>query len=240
MNRTQIWLMVLAAMLIGCTARKGDEIVACGQRFHTGTRVVLWTDPNGFDAYRAGSHFNARASNIQSLPQLRQVVDQFVIHYDACGSSRKCFEVLSQRKLSVHFMLDTDGTIYQTLDLKERAWHATISNSRSVGIEIANVGASATPSYPNVLQGEVQGQMLYQPPFTPQQYDALIKLTAALCEALPRIEFRYPASNRKLSDVELANFHGVLGHYHVQSNKQDPGPAFQWDRVINGARAVLR
>src|SRR5205823_11824384 len=29
----------------------------------------------------------------------------------------------------------------QTLDVKERAWHATTSNTRSVGIEIANVGA---------------------------------------------------------------------------------------------------
>jgi N-acetyl-anhydromuramyl-L-alanine amidase AmpD len=37
-------------------------------------------------------------------------------------------------------MLDLDGTIYQTLDLKERASHATIANSRSIGIEIANMG----------------------------------------------------------------------------------------------------
>ena len=38
-------------------------------------------------------------------------------------------------------MLDLDGTIYQTLDLKEGAWHATIANGRSIGIEIANIGA---------------------------------------------------------------------------------------------------
>jgi len=39
----------------------------------------------------------------------------------------QCFKVLhDHRDLSVHFMLDLDGTIYQTLDLKERAWHATI------------------------------------------------------------------------------------------------------------------
>ncbi len=38
-------------------------------------------------------------------------------------------------------MLDLDGTIYQTLDLKEQAWHATIANGRSIGIEIANIGA---------------------------------------------------------------------------------------------------
>ena len=45
------------------------------------------------------------------------------------------------RGLSVHFMLDLDGTIYQTLDLKEGAWHATVANGRSIGIEIANIGA---------------------------------------------------------------------------------------------------
>ncbi len=29
----------------------------------------------------------------------------------------------------------------QTLDLKERAWHASTANTRSIGIEIANIGA---------------------------------------------------------------------------------------------------
>ena len=76
------------------------------------------------------------------LPTLQDVVDQFVIHYDVCGTSQTCFHVLhDQRGLSVQFMLDVDGTIYQTLDLKERARHATISNNRSIGIEIANIGA---------------------------------------------------------------------------------------------------
>src|SRR5207237_6587549 len=76
------------------------------------------------------------------LELLQQKVDQFVIHYDVCGTAAQCFFILQDvRDLSVHFMLDVDGTIYQTLDLKERAWHATIANSRSVGIEIANMGA---------------------------------------------------------------------------------------------------
>ena len=76
------------------------------------------------------------------LPLLQRVVDQFVVHFDVSGTSRECFKTLHDlRGLSVHFMLDLDGTIYQTLDVKERAWHATTSNTRSVGIEIANVGA---------------------------------------------------------------------------------------------------
>src|SRR6058998_1390803 len=176
------------AILTGChtmpipgsmaTPRIGDEILVAGQFVHTGTRVVLWMDPGGYDAYRVERRFspleradwehsrqdekeltspnryNMRRNGLSAeeverirgggwdLPSLQRVVDQFVIHFDACGTSRECFKVLQDyRDLSVHFMLDLDGTIYQTLDLKERAWHATTSNSRSVGIEIANVGA---------------------------------------------------------------------------------------------------
>ena len=76
------------------------------------------------------------------LPLLQRVVDQFVIHFDAAGTSKRCFEVLHDRRgLSVHFLLDLDGTIYQTLDVKESAWHATVANGRSVGVEVANIGA---------------------------------------------------------------------------------------------------
>ena len=77
-----------------------------------------------------------------SLDEARRVVDQFVIHYDVCGTSARCFKVLHDlRGLSVHFLLDIDGTIYQTLDLKERAWHAGTANDRSLGVEIAHIGA---------------------------------------------------------------------------------------------------
>jgi hypothetical protein len=32
----------------------------------------------------------------------------------------------------------------------------------------------------------------------------------------------------------------VLGHYHVQTNKVDPGPALQWDYVIGEARRLMK
>jgi N-acetylmuramoyl-L-alanine amidase len=294
--------------------RTGDEIVAAGQFFHTGTRVVLWLDPNGYDAYRDnprftdlpgentnklfnGPHYNVRYHNmtpdefaaLQSgnwdLPMLQQVVDQFVIHFDVAGTSRRCFHTLQDvRGLSVEFMLDVDGTIYQTLDLKERAWQATIANSRSVGIEIANVGAYQTgstnpfeawyqpgtngetvltipdsfgasgilttnfighPARPDPIEGNIQGKDLVQYDFTPQQYDALIKLTATLCKIFPKIRCQYPTNDDselityKLPDEQLTNYTGILGHYHIQTDKVDPGPAFQWDYVVNGARKIL-
>eukprot|EP00808_Paulinella_micropora_P005529 g24530.t1 len=75
------------------------------------------------------------------LEDLQNRVDWVVLHYDVAGYSRSCFRSMQDLKgLSAHFLLDLDGTIYQTLDLKERAWHASRGNSRSVGIEMANIG----------------------------------------------------------------------------------------------------
>ena len=300
--------------------RQGDEIVVAGQLFHTGTRVVTWMDPGGYDAYRVERRFSPweesswektkeavkdlrqpnryslRADGLTpeelqrvrgggwDLPLLQRTVDQFVVHYDVAGVSKQCFKILHDlRGLSVHFMLDVDGTIYQTLDLKERAWHATSSNTRSVGIEIANMGAYppgahkaleewypidaqgpylkvperlgdpmiftkdfvGRPARSELVRGVVQGTELLQYDLTPQQYAALTKLTAALCKVFPKITCDYPRDpegklvTKKLPDETLKAYGGVLGHYHVQTNKTDPGPAFDWDRVIGGARRLL-
>jgi len=298
-------------------------MVVAGQFIHTGTPIVLWMDPGGYDAYRVEQRFSPidqsdwetskaafkdlknptpnryglrsavltaeQAERVRGggwdLPLLQSVVDQFVYHFDASGTSRQCFKVLHDvRDLSVHFMLGLDGTIYQTLDVKERAWHATTSNSRSVGIEIANIGAYepdkaqplndwykkdsdgkvqirfpaqmeepglrttnfvARPMRLSPVTGQLQGHEFVQYDFTPEQYRALMKLTAALCKVLPKIRCDYPRDasgqliTRKLPDADLDHYQGLLGHYHIQENKVDPGPAFQWDYVVNHARELL-
>jgi N-acetyl-anhydromuramyl-L-alanine amidase AmpD len=219
------------------------------------------------------------------LALLQRVVDQFVLHFDVAGTSRRCFQVLQDdRGLSVHFLLDLDGTLYQTLDLKERAWHATTSNDRSVGVEIANIGAypangtnpfaawyaanvgggtritipaalgdggirtanfTGHPARDLPVRGTIQGEDLVQYDFTPEQYAALTHLTAALCRVFPKLKCRYPVDAQgnlipyKLPDAELSRYEGVLGHYHIQTNKTDPGPAMDWQRVIGGARRIL-
>src|SRR5438105_9397211 len=37
--------------------RRGDEVMVAGQLFHTGTKVLLWIDPGGYDAYRVERRF---------------------------------------------------------------------------------------------------------------------------------------------------------------------------------------
>lgn len=298
-----------------------DEILVAGQRFRTGTKVVMWTDPGGFDGYRVerrfgdlkrsgweemkqdGISFNSpnrygmRAAVLTPAEQqrvrgggwdlatLQRGVDQFVLHYDASGTSAQCFKGLhDHRGLSIHFLLDLDGTIYQSLDLKERAWHATVVNSRSIGIEIANIGAyanataeplrtwyktdaaghtrlnipkgvewgelnlenvSGRPDRAGLIKGKINGNEFFQYDLTPEQYAALTKLTAALCAIFPNLPCDYPRTTEgelrtdTLSPEELRAFRGVLGHHHIQTNKIDPGPAIQWERVIEGARALL-
>lgn len=220
------------------------------------------------------------------LELLRRHVDQFVLHYDASGVSRQCFRTLhDERGLSIHFLLDLDGTIYQTLDVQERAWHATKANDRSVGIEIANIGAYpasqrsrldswyvpddstrdpldirvtlpawmgdggvrtpnfiARPARPGPIEGSIHGESLLQQDFTPEQYAALARLAKALSIALPGIRLDAPRDaegcvlSTAMSDEAWRQFTGVLGHYHVQENKVDPGPAFDWERFLAAAR----
>jgi N-acetylmuramoyl-L-alanine amidase len=336
-----IGLVYLLTLVVGCqtaprpgerVVRIGDEIMVAGQLFHTGTRVVLWTDPGGYDAYRVERRFapfdksdwetsHAEVRELRTpnryglrqpmvtkpdggrqslltpeqveqvrgggwdLPLLQTIVDQFVLHFDVAGVSRNCFNTLQDhRDLSVHFMCDLDGTIYQTLDLKERAWHATIANTRSVGIEIANMGGYRDvekspltnwyrhdsngqttitvpanlgdggirtrgfvghPARPEPIRGNIQGEDLAQYDYTPQQYAALIRLTATLCTIFPKIKCDYPRDEsgrlitKKLPDADLKTYQGVLGHYHIQTDKTDPGPAMQWDFLIDDARRVM-
>ncbi len=294
-------------------ARLGDEISICGELFHTGTRVVLWNDPGGYDAYRVEprfpeemtaadlaawqvkAHYHSLRLNLPeetrrgvaragwTASELAQHVDLLVIHYDVCGAARRCFQVLHDRRcLSVHFLLDVDGTIYQTLDLKERAWHATHANDRSVGLEIAHIGAYpdanaenltnwyacdadgpyvvfpewpggtgvrtpdfvARPARAELMSGPVHGVTHYQYDFTEEQYAALARLAAALHRVLPRIALDAPRDaagkvrTSVLAPEEFERFSGLLGHLHVTSGKVDPGPAFDWERLLREARAL--
>jgi hypothetical protein len=296
--------------------RTGEEISICGELVPIGTPVVLWHDPGGYSAYRAAPS-GGGASALAYRPgravasarwqaelderglaraDLERIVDQVVIHYDACGLARTCFRVLSEeRGLSAHFLLDLDGTLYQTLDLADQAWHARQANPRSIGIEIANVGAAplgaasaldswyardeqgtrvvipealgdgglripgfvARPARAERIAGVVNGQLVEQWDFTPEQYEALAKLTAALVRSFPRLSLEVPrcaggpggpggsggpgqsARAEALTEGELAVHCGLLGHCHVTREKLDPGPAFDWERLVARAAELL-
>jgi len=289
-----------------------QSIVVAGERVHVGAPVVLWTEAKGYNAYSTSLHFGRAAEGVETPPEgklrykpgrsdaqgrlivhtgqrdllaLQGAVDMFVIHYDVCGTSQQCFKVLHDRRaLSVHFMIDVDGTIYQTLDVADTAWHAAQVNSRSIGVELAQIGSYALtdeaglatlerwypsdanghyiklpknlgdpgfrdggfvgrPARPDRIVGPQQGHMRAQYDFTPEQYDSLVKLSATLCKKLPRIQPDAPRDlagrilTERMDAAQEKAFQGIVGHHHVSKDKQDPGPAFDWEVFLARVKA---
>ncbi len=190
----------------------------------------------------------------RSLAVAQAVVKQFVVHLDGCASAGMCFDVLhNERGLSCHFVIDNDGTIYQTLDLLDCAYHACGLNETSIGVEICNRGnAAKEPNYydryPKNLQREqvvclVNNEKYVAFDFTPQQYAAMEVLGKTLAKLLPGIKLSYPESSPgvqnwntlDLTDVTSVrlreSYSGYIGHYHITNQKWDPGP-FDFKKFI--------
>lgn len=77
-------------------------------------------------------------------------VSMIVLHYTGMETAEAALVRLTdaEAKVSSHYTIDEDGTIFQHVDEEKRAWHAGVScwqnerdiNSASVGIEIVNPG----------------------------------------------------------------------------------------------------
>src|SRR4029079_3559127 len=136
-----------------CIPTKTDPAPACqaaagGKQFPYGKMPVPYTQ-----RYSTRPHLRSLAQSNGGLTatyeQVKAAVKQFVIHHDGCNSADMCFSVLqNERGLSVHFMIDNDGTIYQTIDLALMAYHAAEWNTASIGVELCNRGdAKKAPNY---------------------------------------------------------------------------------------------
>lgn len=129
-----------------------------------------------------------------------QEIDSLVFHCSA-HSAKDMIAILSEKKLSAHYVIDANGDVFQLVQEEKRAWHAGISmwrgkenlNHRSIGIELSS------PS---------MGQTTY----TKQQIHAL----SALCLDIIN---RYPAISPQ----------NIVAHSDIApTRKPDPGIAFPW------------
>jgi hypothetical protein len=61
----------------------------------------------------------------------------------------------------------------------------------------------------------------------------------------PKIKCTFPRGAdgqvipHKLPDEELEVYGGILGHYHIQTNKTDPGPALDWNALIGRTQQLM-
>jgi hypothetical protein len=193
-------------------------------------KFVLWSEKGGLES-KSGHYYDYSGRPKRSIRY-------FVNHWDVCLSSKSCQSVLDRRGISVHFLIDNDGTIYQTLDMQHAAWHAgsARANRPSVGVEISN---AYYPKYqewynknghgerPIVDDAWVHGKKL--DPFLgfyPIQLEAAKALWKAIHGAT-EIPYETPinqfgrTSTKYEQDVAYGNFSGFVSHYHISKGKID-------------------
>tara|TARA_R110002110_G_scaffold80703_2_gene210026 strand:- start:71 stop:952 length:882 start_codon:yes stop_codon:yes gene_type:complete len=207
----------------------GEHIVYNGEFFPIEwDKVVTWDEPGGL-------RMNKGTYTDYSGKEPRAVT-QFVNHWDVCLSSKSCASVLNKRKVSAHFCIDNDGTIYQLLDMQHKAWHAgnSIVNTKSVGVEISN---AFYPKYqdwytsrfgprPVITDAVVHGRTLETHlGFYPVQLEAAKALWKAVSKAC-KVPLVAPMTSEGLDtgvnyDVYKGRFSGFFNHYNVTSNKID-------------------
>ena len=192
-------------------------------------KTVLWTDQGGLMA-----KLGAYRSQAGKKPRK---ITQFINHWDVCLNAKTCQRVLDKRGISVHFLIDNDGTIYQTMDLQHIAWHAGVSkiNNLSVGVEISNAydlkwqqwyKKNGFGERPVVTDAEVHGKTL-KPHlgFYPVQLEALKALWKAIHLACD-VPLETPTgASKNAFDSQCASgkTKGFLSHYHVKKTKIDCG-----------------
>ena len=136
----------------------------------------------------------------------KKKISFIIIHYTETKTFKKAIDLLTDkiRKVSCHYVIDTNGKIFNLVDIMDRAWHAGESkwmkssdiNSRSIGIELVNPGE------------EKVGK------FKKKQISNLILLIKFLKE-------KFKISNSK-----------ILGHSDIAPlRKADPGIYFPWKQL---------
>jgi N-acetyl-anhydromuramyl-L-alanine amidase AmpD len=197
---------------------------------------------------------------ISKVDDLKKVVKRVVLHTDVTKTAADCFSVLEQEGYSTHFIIDWDGTIVQCADPQYTAIHAGPANRSSIGIDMNNVlpnlaakGFSSV-TYPALNPGIHDPDSAYYRPKTElkiingirtqsygycdKQYEGLLALLKALLKVIPSIN-PYPPVNDAgkvvLNTLEDFGSHeGIMAHWHISVTRWDPGPGFDWDRMVAG------
>jgi N-acetylmuramoyl-L-alanine amidase len=138
------------------------------------------------------------------------MVDMLVLHYTGMKTAEEARQRLCDRdaKVSCHYLVDEDGSIFRMVAEERRAWHAGLSawrgnsniNQRSIGIEIVNPGH----------------EFGYRP-FPAAQ----MKMVAMLCRDILSRHAAIPPRN-------------VVGHSDIAPpRKEDPGELFDWKTLAS-------
>ena len=127
----------------------------------------------------------------------------------------------SQTGNSGHFYIDLDGSIEQWVPVDRVAHHVRGFNSKSVGIELVNIGR-----YPDWFKSDHQQ---VTEPYPDIQIEALATLLNQLEKQLPALE-----SISGHSDLDTTMLPSEDRPEVEIRRKIDPGPHFPWSVIMDG------
>jgi N-acetylmuramoyl-L-alanine amidase len=221
--------------------------------------VKIPGENNSLDLIEANRQNGDKSFYFEQVIPKRRIVLHFTAGYlkgDICTLSTPGNHV------SVPFVLARSGDIYNLWSSKYWSYHLgpkaaggnTEMSSSSIGIEISNIGPlrkignnlvtmyrdddiycslSDTAAY---IKANFRDQQ-YFAAFTSAQYESLVKLLRFLTAkyTIPRA---FVAADRRFALLpEVAAFSGIVTHANFRADKSDIGPAFDWQRVIDGLLA---
>lgn len=180
----------------------------------------------------------------ESLVQ-RKKTNAVVLHWTGgSGLAPQVFRTLVSRGLSVHLVIEPDGTVYQMADLNRRCSHAgsvddsdgdgkvASANANTIGIEVvnpANRAAITNGVRRELVTEKIHGLEVEASAFTQAQTQAALDVVSTICT-----HYKLPISvpmlgddvlSTSMSEHDFAVFRGVLGHLHLTRRKRDPGLA---------------
>lgn len=177
------------------------------------SEVKITPSPN-FNERPQGAEVNLLVIHNASLPPEVWGVADLISFFqnDLDWDKHPYYDHLRDRKVSAHFLLDRDGSIYQLVSVFDRAWHAGVSsfegiencNDYSIGIEVNGSDNQA---------------------FTEAQYASLANLTHGLMQKFPKLTLKR-----------------ITGHEDIAlpaGRKTDPGPYFDWDYYFSLLQDLL-
>ena len=121
----------------------GTHLIICGQKVDIKTKVVTWMEEGAFNFYEdselLGEDLYTQRNGVPKdadLSILADKINMLVLHHDGMWNSAGTYAVLKERGLSTSLMLDSDGTVYQPIDLRENTLHAGDVNHYSIGLDL--------------------------------------------------------------------------------------------------------
>lgn len=227
--------LLLAALLCGCSEQETPPTQTTYSDGEPVQEVVSAMPPVVVYPWAVADYLGAQGDYRQVSWEAEFPLEYVMIHFSSAVVDHRddpynmeyVRQTFVDAGVSVHYIVDRDGTVYCYVPEDRRAWHAGYGtwlgdekytnkmNKYAIGIEVVGIG-SAEDMAPFLTKKEYRALDKSLLGFTDAQYEALKLLVADVC---------------RRNDIPLDREH-VIGHEEFSPQKTDPGELFDWSRIL--------